>query len=108
MDPGWDGGDGEARGWWVLLPDTVRRHILHPLLSDATKDADPASLIAGSLSPTEKALYDLLKVDEAIHVDGILAALPKLSSSEILANLLELEFKSLVRQLPGKNFVKII
>ena len=48
----------------------------------------------------------MLKVDEPVHIDEILDALPQFSSSEVLANLLELEFKSLIRQLPGKNFVK--
>jgi predicted Rossmann fold nucleotide-binding protein DprA/Smf involved in DNA uptake len=37
----------------------------------------------------------------------LLSALPQLSSSEVLAALLELEFKGIVRQMPGKNFVKI-
>ena len=62
--------------------------------------------MAESFSETEKAIYDLLKVDESVHIDEILDALPRYSSSEVLASLLELEFKNLVRQLPGKNFVK--
>lgn len=89
------------------LPASVREKVLLPLLAgDATNESGPASVLSESLSTPEKALYDLLKVDEAVHVDDILTALPKLSSSEVLANLLELEFKNLVRQLPGKNFVK--
>ena len=63
-------------------------------------------MFSESLSETERAIYDLLKVDESVHIDAILDALPQLSSSEVLATLLELEFKNLIRQLPGKNFVK--
>ena len=88
------------------LPATVRESLISPLLSGATKSYDQASLLAESISGPEKAVYDLLKVDEAVHIDTILDALPNLTSSEVLAYLLELEFKNLVRQLPGKNFVR--
>ena len=89
------------------LPADVREGIVRPLLAAASEGRSAASNIADSLSETEKALFEQLKVDEAAHIDDLLAALPKLSPSEILAGLLDLEFKSLVRQLPGKNFVKI-
>ena len=86
------------------LPAEVRQQLLGSW--DATKPPEEASLFAESLSEQEKAIYNLLKVDEAMHLDEILDALPQLSSSEVLASLLELEFKNLVRQLPGKNFLK--
>ncbi|OFW02131.1 MAG: DNA protecting protein DprA [Acidobacteria bacterium RIFCSPLOWO2_12_FULL_59_11] len=87
------------------LPAEVRQQLFAS--SDATKPPEGASLFAESLSEQERAIYNLLKVEEAIHLDEILDALPQLSSSEVLVSLLELEFKNLVRQLPGKNFVKI-
>jgi DNA processing protein len=86
------------------LPPEVRQQLAP--LPDATKTADGASIFSESLSETERAIYDLLKVEEPFHIDAILDALPQISSSEVLATLLELEFKNLVRQLPGKNFVK--
>jgi len=86
------------------MPPEVRQRLVP--MSDATKTADGASLFSESLSETERAIYGLLQVDEPVHIDAILEALPRLSSSEVLATLLELEFKNLVRQLPGKNFVK--
>jgi DNA processing protein len=86
------------------LPAEVRK-LLIPL-SDATKQPETSSLFAESLSEREQAIYALLKIEEPVHIDEILDALPQFSSSEVLATLLELEFKSLVRQLPGKNFVK--
>lgn len=73
---------------------------------DQSSPASRASLFAEQLSETERAIYDLLKVEEAVHIDEVLNALPNLSPSEVLAGLLEMEFKSLIRQLPGKNFVK--
>jgi len=48
-----------------------------------------------------------LKVDAATHIDELLEACQELSSSEIIAALFELEMSGLVRQLPGKNFVKV-
>jgi len=90
------------------LPAEVRNALSSLTTSwpDTTQQADKPSLFAESLSERERAIYGLLKVDEAVHIDEILDALPQFSSSEVLANLLELEFKSLVRQLPGKNFVR--
>jgi len=86
------------------MPTEVRKRLVP--IGDATKSGDGASLFAESLTETERAIYGLLRVDESAHIDAILEALPQLSSSEVLATLLELEFKNLVRQLPGKNFVK--
>ena len=86
------------------LPAEVRAGLLSP--PGATQKQGEASLFAESLSARERAIYDLLKVDEAVHIDDILDALTQFSSSEVLADLLDLEFKNLVRQLPGKNFVK--
>jgi len=86
------------------LPAEVRNTLIS--LPDTTREPEKPSLFAESLTERERAIYSLLKVEETVHIDEILDALPQYSSSEVLANLLELEFKSLVRQLPGKNFVK--
>ncbi len=88
------------------LPAKVRQELSSP--QDATESTDKASLFVESLLAPGKAIYDLLKVDEPVHIDEVLDALPQFSSSLILANLLDLEFRSLVRQLPGKNFVKTL
>ena len=86
------------------MPSEVRQRLVP--VAGATQTADGASLFSESLSETERAIYALLRVDEAVHIDAILEALPRFSSSEVLATLLELEFKSLIRQMPGKNFVR--
>lgn len=73
---------------------------------DESSAGSRASLFSEQLTEAERAIYNLLKVEESVHIDELLTALPNASSSEVLAALLELEFKSLIRQLPGKNFVK--
>jgi DNA processing protein len=52
-------------------------------------------------------LYDLLNVDKARHVDE-LVELSGLNSSEVLPTLLTLEMKGVIRQLPGKQFLKVL
>jgi predicted Rossmann fold nucleotide-binding protein DprA/Smf involved in DNA uptake len=46
-------------------------------------------------------------LDEWRHVDE-LVELSGLTSSEVLAALFDLELKSVVRQLPGKQFLKVL
>ena len=57
------------------------------------------------LSDTEKKIYDSLCY-EPVHIDSI-NELSGLSISDCLVSLLSLEFKGLIRQSPGKNFIKI-
>jgi DNA processing protein len=54
-----------------------------------------------------KALMGSLTVDSAIHLDALLETLEYHSSSELIAGLFELEMLGMVKQLPGKNFVKV-
>ena len=61
------------------------------------------NLALAVLSPEEKMVYESLKPDELTHIDE-LAEQGVASVSEILAVLLELELKGLVRQIPGKYF----
>jgi DNA processing protein len=48
-----------------------------------------------------------LKVDETVHLDKLVEAVPDMSPSEVIAALFELEVLGLVRQQPGRNFVKV-
>jgi len=48
-----------------------------------------------------------LKVESATHIDHLLDTLDCGSPSELIAVLFELEMMGLVKQLPGKNFVKV-
>ncbi len=58
------------------------------------------------LSENEQKVYDLMKFDQTRHIDEIGFA-SKLMPSQLLATLLELEIKDKIKQLPGKNFVKL-
>jgi len=42
-----------------------------------------------------------------MHIDELLETFDTLTSSEVIAALFELELLGLIRQLPGKNFVKV-
>jgi DNA processing protein len=86
------------------LPTEVRVQ-LFPV--EETTAAERASLFAESLTDTERALYALLNTDEARHVDELVET-SGLNSSEVLAALFELEMKGIVRQMPGKQFVKVL
>jgi len=57
------------------------------------------------LSDAEKKIYDSISY-EPVHIDSI-NELTGLSISDCLVSLLSLEFKGLIRQSPGKNFIKI-
>ena len=69
--------------------------------------AERAALVEQNLEPGERPLYELLSLDEARQVDE-LVELSGRSSSEVLAALFDLELKGVVRQLPGKQFLKVL
>ena len=64
-------------------------------------------LAAEGLSPIEKKIYELLSAEETRHIDE-LVEMSGLNSSEVLATLFELEMKGMLRQLPGKQFSKVL
>ena len=86
------------------LPTEIRAE-LFPV--EATTGEERASLFENALSPLEKKVFGLLGVDDSIHVDEIVEK-AELTSSEVLAALCEMEMKGIVRQMPGKQFIKIL
>ena len=54
-----------------------------------------------------RSILKVLTADTPTHVDQLLETFETLTPSEIIAGLFELEMLGLVRQLPGKNFVKV-
>jgi DNA processing protein len=86
------------------LPTDVRVQLFP--VEEATA-AERASLFEESLTQTERTLFALLGTDEARHVDEIVES-SGLNSSEVLATLFDLEMKGIVRQMPGKQFVKVL
>lgn len=65
----------------------------------------PGVLFEQSLTPEQKKVFEALRVDEALFVDTVLASVP-LPQAQVLQILLELEMNDLIRQLPGKNFIR--
>jgi DNA processing protein len=102
------------------LPAESRRHLIEvgrqKVLAEAgegsiaTSGGEPASLFSSrgpELSDVARRTLESLKVDAPIHLDDLLEKIEDTSSSEIIAALFELEMQGLVKQLPGKNFVKV-
>jgi DNA processing protein len=102
------------------LPAESRRHLIElgrqKVLaevggsSNATAGPEPASLFDSrgpALSDVARRTLESLKVDAPIHLDDLLEKIEDISPSEIIASLFELEMQGLVKQLPGKNFVKV-
>jgi DNA processing protein len=70
----------------------------------------PASLLddpASELGAAARKALQILQVDAAIHLDDLLEKVEDTSASEMIAALFELEMLGLVKQLPGKSFVKV-
>jgi DNA processing protein len=99
----------------VDLPPEVRRKLIESgknrlrtqgLSGDlATAEGDQASLV-GSQAVSRK-LLEKLRPDASTHLDELVETLEEFSPSELIAALFELEMTGLVKQLPGKNFVKV-
>jgi DNA processing protein len=86
------------------LPTEIRAE-LFPV--EATTQEERASLFEQNLSPIEKRLFDLIRIEEPIHVDALVET-TGLSSSETLAALCEMEMRGIIRQMPGKQFVRVL
>ena len=99
------------------LPAESRRHLIdrgkRRILAEgevATSGPDQSSLVNSlgpEIGPVARRTLDALQVDSAIHLDNLLEIVQDTSTSELIAALFELEMLGLVRQLPGKNFVKV-
>ncbi len=68
------------------------------------ESSDPA---AASVSPTARVVLGALRPDSPVGLDHLVETLEGTSSSEIIATLFELELAGLVRQVPGKSFLRV-
>ncbi len=98
------------------LPAESRRHLIDRgrkriLVEGGETAAAPEASNLNEPGPdlglVARRTLEALKVDTATHLDDLLATVEDTSTSELLAALFELEMMGLVRQLPGKNFVKV-
>ncbi len=86
------------------LPTPIRAELV-PV--ESANSEQRTLLVEQALEPNERVLYDLLSPDEARHVDDLMEH-SGLTSSEVLSSLFDLELKGVVRQLPGKQFLKVL
>jgi DNA processing protein len=96
----------------VTCGEDVIEELPTPVRAALVKAEEPEAkernlLAAASLNSKEKVLYGMLSVDEPKPIDDIVEE-SGLNSSEVLATLFDLEMKGIVRQLPGKQFGKIL
>jgi len=98
------------------LPAESRRHLIdrgrQRILGEggASAAGEGASVIGDPVSEigdVARRLLASLQVDIAVHLDDLLEKVEDTSPSELIAALFELEMLGLVKQLPGKNFVKV-
>jgi DNA processing protein len=73
------------------------------ILADESKAVFPAS----EVNSNAKAILRALKHDAPVGLDALVEAIEGLDPSEIIAGLFELELGGLVRQLPGKSYIKV-
>ena len=86
------------------LPTSVRAELM-PV--EEKSQEERMELVTSDFSSSERVLYGLLGTDQARPIDDLMEV-SGLSSSEVLATLFDLEMKGVVRQLPGKQFVKVL
>ena len=89
------------------LPAEDRRSLAVKKTGQAGDYAKQATLPLTPQEGLNKAILDCLQIDTATHIDDLLAGLENYSSSELIAGLFDLEMLGMVKQLPGKNFVKV-
>ena len=89
------------------FPQEIRMQLLPSgeASDDGQRVSDSGRLFEESLTPEQKKVFEALRVDEALFVDAILG-LVALPQAQVMQVLLELEMNGLVRQLPGKNFIR--
>jgi len=86
------------------LPTEIRAE-LFPVESPGAEER--TALFQSSLVGAESTLYAMLNTDEPRHVDELVER-SGLNSSEVLATLFMLEMKGIIRQMPGKQFVRVL
>ncbi len=89
------------------FPAEIRMQLLPATEASEEAVAGPqaGSLFEQSLTADQKAVFEVLRADAPLFMDDILssAAIPQ---PRVMTALLELEMSGVIRQLPGKNFIR--
>lgn len=95
---------------WEELPAAVQEQLeseTGPVASDK-RPRTGGDAPETRLSPAEKKVLSFLKEHESTHIDQIIEKFEShLSSAEIFTALFELELSGKIRQMAGKNYVKV-
>ncbi|HEX3682383.1 MAG TPA: DNA-processing protein DprA [Bryobacteraceae bacterium] len=94
------------------LPPPVRRDLVlkaqQKVLLEGISAPDPSPQTAEEpMKALARRLLNCLQVDVPQQLDKLLETFEGVSSSELIGALFDLEMSGLIRQLPGKNFVKM-
>src|SRR5579883_1113260 len=90
------------------LVDQCRNRLnLEETNENATVNSSVSSHALGVSSKAAREVLGALSLDAPVSLDHLIETLAGNSSSEIIAALFELELSGLVRQLPGKSFLKV-
>ena len=87
------------------FPPDIAATLLPPQPRKGSKRSDADAALPADLSDTERAVLKLLSADEPSHIDA-LAESSGLAVQELSGLLLALEMRELIRQLPGRCFVR--
>jgi DNA processing protein len=89
------------------LPPEIAAHLLPPEIKkeEGKQLTQQLSLVPEGLSDTEHTVFKLLSTDEPSHIDALLES-TQLSIPQLTGALLGLEMRDLIRQLPGKCFIR--
>ena len=89
------------------FPAEVRMQLLPPAEAseEAAEKGQAASLFEQSLTPDQKAVFETLRADAPLFVDAIFTSVA-IPQPRVMTALLELEMAGVIRQLPGKNFIR--
>lgn len=111
-----DGGAKLVQEWTDItneLPSPVRRELVSKAKQKILLEAGEFVPLVQESGPEEpqkalaRKLLNSLQVDTPQQLETLLESFEGVSSSELIAALFDLEMSGLVRQLPGKNFVKV-
>jgi DNA processing protein len=91
------------------LIDAGRQRILAEGLIPQNESSAPggASHAADPAQNISRIVLQQLKPDASTHLDTLVELCQEVSPSEIIAVLFEMEIQGLVKQLPGRNFIKV-
>ena len=94
---------------WEDLPSQVRLELEAGAPAESKSPTTASLLPDPVLRPQEVMVLEVLRADESLQIDEILDLLEtQLTSSEVFTALFELEIAGRIRQLPGKNYVRVM